>query len=98
MAALGTVGELKEVFRGRAIVEIRADRPVDAVRALEAMAEVEKTSVFGTAVHAVLRAGEVAADDIQARLATAGVSVTGWAVVEPSLEDVFLDVVERSAA
>jgi ABC-2 type transport system ATP-binding protein len=98
MAALGTVGELKEVFRGRAIVEIRADRPVDAVRALEAMAEVEKTSVFGTAVHAVLRAGEVAADDIQARLAAAGVSVTGWAVVEPSLEDVFLDVVERSAA
>ena len=33
--------------------------PVPAMRALEAMADVEKTSIFGTAVHAVLRSPDV---------------------------------------
>ena len=55
LAALGTTSEVKQVFAGRPILEIRADKPVDAMRLLDAMPEVEKTSLFGTAVHAVLR-------------------------------------------
>jgi hypothetical protein len=35
---------------------------------------------------------------VVAGLAAAGVPVTSWAAVEPSLEDVFLDVAERTAA
>jgi hypothetical protein len=48
-------------------------------------------------VHAVLRSSETPAAEIAARLRAAGVAVE-LQVVEPSLEDVFLDVVERSAA
>ena len=55
LAALGTVAELKQTFAGRPIVEVRAASPVDAMKTLDAMPEVEKTSIFGTAVHAVLR-------------------------------------------
>src|SRR5687767_14680962 len=55
LAALGTVKELKEVFASRPIVEVRTSHPVEVMRALDAMPEVEKTSIFGTAVHAVLR-------------------------------------------
>ena len=98
LAALGTVGELKGIFSGRLILEIRATQPVEAMRALEAMREVEKTSIFGTAVHAVLRSRDVAPEAIAARLAEAGVTVTACSAVEPSLEDVFLDVALRSAA
>jgi hypothetical protein len=57
---------------------------------------VEKTSLFGTAVHAVLsvpRADEV---PIAARLRAAGLDVQSIAPVQPSLEDVFLDVVEQA--
>jgi hypothetical protein len=68
------------------------------MRVLEAMPEVEKTSIFGTAVHAVLRSRDYTAADIAARLAAAGIAVTDSTVVEPSLEDVFLDVALRSAA
>ena len=57
LAALGSTRELKGLFDNRAILEIRAARPVDAMRLLDAMDEVEKTSVFGTAVHAVLKPG-----------------------------------------
>ena len=55
LAAMGTSLELKRIFAGRPIVEIHSSRPVDVMRALEEMPEVEKTTVFGTAVHAVLR-------------------------------------------
>ncbi len=57
LAAHGTVDELKAIFKSRPILEVRAPDAVAAMRALDAMPEVEKTSIFGTAVHAVLRAG-----------------------------------------
>jgi ABC-2 type transport system ATP-binding protein len=98
LAALGTVNELKSIFAARPILEIRATRPVEAMRVLEQMPEVEKTSIFGTAVHAVLRSSDVGPDVVQARLAAAAVTVTECSVVPPSLEDVFLDVALRGAA
>ena len=98
LAALGTVAELKRVFDSRPIVEVRAADPVGAMRTLDAMSDVEKTSIFGTAVHAVLRAGAADVDSIARRLGAAGVGVDSCVPVEPSLEDVFLDVAERSAA
>jgi ABC-2 type transport system ATP-binding protein len=98
LAAFGTVQELKATFAARPILEIRASQPVDAMRALDAMPDVEKTSIFGTAVHAVLRSKDTSPDSIAGRLTAAGLTVTECALVQPSLEDVFLDVAERSAA
>src|SRR5947208_8557363 len=63
LAALGTTDELKRVFANRAIVEIHSANPVEAMRLLDEMPEVEKTSVFGTAVHAVLKADRAASAD-----------------------------------
>jgi len=97
LAAIGTTNELKAMFRDRTIVEVQAGNPVEAMRLLDAMPEVEKTSVFGTAVHAVLK---TRADDgtaaIEQSLRRSGVEVAGIAPVQPSLEDVFLEVVERA--
>ena len=98
LAALGTVGELKSIFETRPILELRVDRPVDAMRVLDAMPEVEKTSIFGTAVHAVLRSPETSPQVVAGRLSGAGIPVMESALVEPSLEDVFLDVAERTAS
>jgi ABC-2 type transport system ATP-binding protein len=98
LAALGTVAELKQTFAGRPIVEVHAASPVDAMKALDAMPEVEKTSIFGTAVHAVLNTPQADTEAIAARLRAAGLAVGACGLVEPSLEDVFLDVAERKAA
>ncbi|HZM61517.1 MAG TPA: ABC transporter ATP-binding protein [Vicinamibacterales bacterium] len=98
LAAHGTVPELKASFASRPILEVRTPDAVDAMRALDAMPEVEKTSIFGTAVHAVLRAATTTPETISKRLADAGIKVTSCGRVEPSLEDVFLDVAERTAA
>jgi ABC-2 type transport system ATP-binding protein len=98
MAALGTTNELKAIFADRPILEIQTTQPVAAMQALDAMPEVEKTSVFGTAVHAVLRARDMSAADLAARLDQKGIPVRACVRVAPSLEDVFLDVAERGAA
>lgn len=104
LAALGSTRELKSMFADRPIVEIRASRPVDVMQRLDAMPEVEKTSVFGTAVHAVLRpqtgqgrAAAAVAADLRRRLEASGVSVAGADTVQPSLEDVFLEVAGRAS-
>jgi ABC-2 type transport system ATP-binding protein len=98
LAAIGTIGEVKQVFAGRPIVEVRTPRATDAMRALDAMRGVEKTSLFGTAVHAVLRESAVDASSIRQALEAQGIPVESIEPVEPSLEDVFLDVVERAEA
>jgi ABC-2 type transport system ATP-binding protein len=96
LAALGTPRDVKGIFKGRPIVEVHADRPVEAMRALDEMAEVEKTSLFGTAVHAVLRSDRIRTDEIAARLRESGLTVTAVDEVVPSLEDVFLDIVDKT--
>ena len=96
LAALGTGPELKQVFAGRPIVEVRAPRPVEAMRRLEEMPGVEKTSIFGTAVHAVMRSSDPSPAAVAAELESAGITAH-CALVEPSLEDVFLDIAERSS-
>ncbi len=93
LAALGTTDELKSIFAARPIVEVRSDRPVDAMRLLEGMAQVEKTSIFGTAVHAVLTSNDALAPEVVRRgLAEAGMPNASIEVVTPTLEDVFLEV------
>jgi ABC-2 type transport system ATP-binding protein len=98
LAALGSTRELKQTFANRVILEIQADKPVEAMRLLDQMPEVEKTSVFGTAVHAVLKTGhQGAAGLVKGRLTAAGLSVAAVASVQPSLEDVFLEVAGTAA-
>jgi ABC-2 type transport system ATP-binding protein len=94
LAALGTVPELKAPFATRPILEVRAADPVQVMTWLDAHPAVEKTSLFGTAVHAILRtAGDAPA--VRRDLDGAGVTGDAVTVVAPSLEDVFLDVVDR---
>jgi len=96
IAAMGTVGELKSVFADRAVVEVRTSSPMEAVRALDDVASVEKTSLFGTALHVWLKPGEHSTGPILGRMAALGLRVDGADFVQPSLEDVFMDVVERA--
>jgi hypothetical protein len=87
---------VKSIFAGRPIIEVRAEQPVAAMSALDAMPEVEKTSLFGTAVHAVLRTREISIEEVRTRLRADGITVETIDAVPPSLEDVFLDVVDKA--
>jgi len=98
LAALGTASELKQTFADRPIVEINASKPVEAMAILDQDSRVEKTSLFGTAVHAVLKNRSTDPAVLSSTLREKGIDVTSIGAVSPSLEDVFLDVVERLGA
>jgi ABC-2 type transport system ATP-binding protein len=97
LAALGPSHELKRIFSDRPILEIHSGRPVDVMKALDEMDEIQKTTLFGTAVHAVLKPGRIDVETLRNRLRTIGVEIRSLERVTPSLEDVFLDVVERAS-
>ena len=96
MAAIGTPREVKNIFAGRTIAEIRSADPVRLMKVLDDRDDVQKTSLFGTAVHAVLRRPSLDAENLTRELAAAGVPPSSLAEVPPSLEDVFLDVVDTA--
>ena len=97
LAAIGTSHELKQTFADRPIIEIHSTRPVDVMRALEQMKDVEKTTIFGTAVHAVFKPGQADINILRDRLGRLGLDVSAIDRVMPSLEDVFLEVVEKAS-
>jgi ABC-2 type transport system ATP-binding protein len=96
LATIGTTGEVKGVFAGRSIAEVRSSDPVRLMKVLDAMPSVQKTSLFGTAVHAVFDEPRLDTAKLTAALAAEGTAATSVAEVPPSLEDVFLAVVERA--
>jgi len=98
IAALGAVAELKQVFSGRAVVEVRTSAPMAALRALDDLPTVEKTSPFGTALHVWLKPGIRDTGPLRKRLDELRLSAEPFEFVQPSLEDVFMDVVAREEA
>ena len=96
LATIGTIPQVKQVFATRPILEIRSARPVEVMESLDRMPGVEKTSLFGTAVHAVLKSRAVSSEGIRRELEARGLAIMEIAEVAPSLEDVFLDVVEKA--
>ena len=54
--------------------------------------------MFGTSVHAVLKDASTNPSVLASALKAEGIEVSSIGAVTPSLEDVFLDVVERVGA
>ena len=98
LAALGGVAELREVFRGRAMLEISCPRLLEAIERLDAEPWVLEASVFGTKIHAVVGDADVGrrrALEILGRDANVPASVEP---IVPSLEDVFIHHIEAEDA
>jgi ABC-2 type transport system ATP-binding protein len=95
IATMGTVSDLKRAFSNRVILEVRTKAPMASLLALDGLPTVEKTSLFGTSLHVWMKPGERDSAPLADRLAERGLSAESFQEVEPSLEDVFMDVVER---
>lgn len=94
LVALGTPGELKSAHRHEAVLEIACPRPQDAISVVEALPSVREASLHGCGLHAVARDAAAARREIPAALAAAGMAVSRIERVPPSLEDVFVSLIE----
>jgi ABC-2 type transport system ATP-binding protein len=98
LMAAGSVGDLKNVFDDRAVLEVACSDIVGALELLGRQEWVLETSVFGTRLHVVVH------DEAEGRRATTalleqeGNAATSITPVPPSLEDVFIHHVETAEA
>jgi ABC-2 type transport system ATP-binding protein len=98
LIASGSVRELKEVFSGRAVLEVAAPRPVEALEALDGQPWVLEASLFGTRVHLIVSEDEAAEARVTETLTASHNRPLSVARVPPSLEDVFLHHVAEHEA
>ncbi|WP_306533561.1 ABC transporter ATP-binding protein [Geobacter sp.] len=94
LIALGTPGELKTRFMEEEIVEVRCNRPQDAMETIEALPGIGHAALFGRALHVVAQRADMAIPSIEQALATDGFTVDSIERIVPSLEDVFVSLIE----
>ena len=98
LIALDTPAHLRETLR-EPLLEIRVSDATRAVEALEGAPGVAQVGLFGRALHAALREGEdveAARSRIPSLLAEKGIAVEDIEPIQPSLEDVFVALVEKT--
>ncbi len=91
--AQGSPEEIKREQMHGEVLEIRTDRLIEALAAVEAHPEVREAALYGTSIHALV-------DGINARTLADYLQRHGFAVsavehILPSLEDVFVALAER---
>ncbi len=90
-------GAIRARMRGE-VVEVLAEPKAAARRALRGAPEVLSEAVFGDRLHIVVPHAEAAIPSLTARLASRGVLVRDARPVAPSLEDVFISMIEERGA
>lgn len=96
IVAQGSPGALKrEVITG-AVFEVDCTDPVAAMEALRGVPAVAETAIFGTLLHVSLQQGEEIGTALDA-LRDAGLTVSTHARILPSLEDVFIRLIDTQA-
>ncbi len=94
IVALGRPEELRRARLGIDVLEIAVDRPVEALQRLDGHPLVREASLFGASLHVAVAAGADAAPALRAALADAGIVVERVDRIAPSLEDVFVSMIE----
>jgi ABC-2 type transport system ATP-binding protein len=92
--AEGTPDVLKQEYMKRDIVEIEVEQVVDALEVLE-QSGIE-TAIFGSVLHATVTNAEEETGRIRELLNKAGIKTERIEKIVPSLEDVFVALIEVS--
>jgi ABC-2 type transport system ATP-binding protein len=92
--ALGAPAELRGGFSAQALLRLDTSAPLETMRALERVPGVIDVAVFGGGLHVAVEEAEPAMERIRARLAEQGIAIRRLEKIVPSLEDVFVALIE----
>jgi ABC-2 type transport system ATP-binding protein len=96
LVALDTPARLKATWVPERVLVARGQGLAAAAPALRALAGVRGVVPFGAALHLRVEPGRISDADVAAALAAAGAREVRVEAAEPTLEDVFLAVVDRN--
>jgi ABC-2 type transport system ATP-binding protein len=94
LTAMGTPEVLKTQLMQEDVLEVLCERPQDAMSEIEKVAGIKEVALFGKGLHVVAEDGDAAIDSINASLEHSGHPVTRIEKIIPSLEDVFVSLIE----
>jgi ABC-2 type transport system ATP-binding protein len=94
LIALGTPGVLKTELMHEDVLEVVCTEPEKAIAELETLPTVKEAALFGTRLHVVAPDGEAAMGDCRRLLAERGHRLESIEKILPSLEDVFVSLIE----
>lgn len=94
LIALGTPEELKTGFMTEDVIEVSCDNAQEAMENIENLEGVRHAALFGRRLHVVVEDADRVLPAIRESLAGKGISVQGLEKILPSLEDVFVSLIE----
>lgn len=92
--ALGTPDELRQEHMQADVLEVATDRPVEALEALPRWPPIREVALFGSLLHVVVDDAATAAPHVRALLERSGIRVAAVERIQPSLEDMFVSLIE----
>jgi ABC-2 type transport system ATP-binding protein len=95
LIAEGTASQLKTEYLKDPILEIECDKVVEAMQTLEKEDFVSETSVFGNNLHIIVNKKYRNTDQIRAVFSHSDVSIRRIDTIVPTLEDVFIHLLDQ---
>ncbi len=92
--ALGTPTELKHGLTAHSLLQLDSSDPLETMRALEGVPGVLDVAVFGGGLHVTIDQATDASSRIPPALAAHGITLKRLEPIEPSMEDVFVAMIE----
>ncbi|MGI6459838.1 MAG: ATP-binding cassette domain-containing protein [Candidatus Hydrogenedentales bacterium] len=94
LVAMGTPEALKRETMADDVLEVLCERPSEAMEFLERMEVVQEAALFGNGLHVTATRASNGGAAVRRALVGAGFSVRRVEVITPSMEDVFVSLVE----
>ncbi len=93
--ALGAPDELRRSLTAHRLMDLDSTDPLAAMRALEGLVGVFDVAVFGGGLHVTVDDADAAGPRIREALRARGIEVKRLEAIEPSMEDVFVAMIEQ---
>jgi ABC-2 type transport system ATP-binding protein len=94
LTAIGSPGQLKKEHMQEDVLEVLSDRPFEAMTVLDGMVGVQEVALFANGLHVVTAEADTVVPRIRAALDLGRFNVERIEKITPSLEDVFVSVIE----
>ena len=98
MIAKGTPTSIREDSMPSDLIELSVSRPFEAIEVLENSGSVASASIFGDGLHLILKNGDYDGETIRKILSEKSFEIYSINSVRPSLEDVFVHLIEKEDA
>jgi ABC-2 type transport system ATP-binding protein len=95
LIGLGATNELKAALVSHTLMHLESTDLVESLKALEQREEIVEAAVFGSGLHLTVHDPAAAERTVRQALEDRGIGIKRLDVIEPSMEDVFVAMIEQ---